>query len=104
MKSDNKEVVMYQPKPIDTSGIELPKELNDLIEHLAENNHHIWARQRIKEGWTYGPQRDDSNKQHPDLVPYNELSESEKEYDRNSAIETIKAVIASGYSLTLKVS
>ncbi len=90
---------MYQPKPIDTSDIQLPDDLNDLIEHLAENNHDIWARQRIKEGWTYGPQRDDAKKQHPDLVPYNELHESEKEYDRNSAIETIKAVIVLGYRL-----
>ncbi len=49
---------MYNPKPIDTSNIELPKELNDLIEHLAENNHDIWASQRIKEGWTFGPKRE----------------------------------------------
>ncbi len=95
---------MYEPKPIDTSNIELPKELNDLIEHLAENNHDTWAKQRIQEGWSFGPKRNDDKKHHPDLVPYNELSESEKEYDRKSAIETIKAVIASGYSLALKVS
>ncbi len=95
---------MYNPKPIDTSNIELPKELNDLIEHLAENNHDIWASQRIKEGWTFGPKRDDDKKFHPDLVPYNELSESEKEYDRKTSIETIKAVIASGYSLIRKAA
>lgn len=89
---------MYQPKPIDTSHIELPDELSDLIEKLAENNHDIWAMQRIKEGWTYGPQRDDNKKEHPDLIPYNDLPESEKEYDRNSAMETIKAVIALGYN------
>ena len=95
---------MYKPKPIDTSKIVLPDELMDLIEHLAKNNHDIWAKQRIHEGWTYGPKRDDDKKLHPDLVLYNELTESEKEYDRNSAIETIKGVIASGYSLTLKIS
>jgi hypothetical protein len=89
---------MYQPKPIDTSHIEVPEELQALIEKLAENNHDIWAMQRINEGWTYGPQRDDNKKEHPDLIPYNDLPESEKEYDRNSAMETIKAVIALGYN------
>ena len=90
---------MYQPNPIDTSTVSLPDDLNDLIEKLAENNHDIWAAQRIKEGWTYGLNRDDNKKEHPDLIPYSDLPESEKEYDRNSAIETIKAVIALGYTL-----
>ncbi len=93
---------MYSPTPIDTSKIVLPDELMDLIEHLAENNHDIWAKQRTQEGWTYGTKRDDDKKLHPDLVPYNELSESEKEYDRNSAIETIKAIMASGYGFKKK--
>ena len=93
---------MYQPKPIDTSDIELPDELNNLIEKLAENNHDIWALQRIQEGWTYGPKRDDSKKEHPELVPYDELPESEKDYDRNSALETIKAIMASGYGFKKK--
>ncbi len=90
---------MYQPKPINTKKIKLSDGLNNLIERLAENNHDIWAVMRIEEGWTYGPNRDDAKKEHPDLLPYNELSEEEKEYDRNSAIETIKAVIAAGYSI-----
>jgi len=90
---------MYKPKPIETSHIATPQELKDLIEHLAENNHDIWAEQRIKDGWTYGPQRDDNKKEHPDLVPYTKLSESEKEYDRNSARETIKAIISLGFNL-----
>ncbi len=88
---------MYQPKPINTAHIEFPEELIDLIERLAENSHDIWARQRIKDGWVYGPERNDTNKEHPDLVPYNELPEDEKKYDRDSAIETIKSVIALGY-------
>jgi hypothetical protein len=88
---------MYQPKPIDTSHVKVPEELHALIEKLAENNHDIWAAQRIKEGWTYGSKRDDGKKEHPDLIPYNDLPESEKEYDRNSAKETIKAVMALGY-------
>lgn len=91
---------MYSPSPINTSKIDIPKELNNLIEKLAENNHELWAQQRIKEGWTYGPKRNDAKKQHPDLVPYNELPESEKEYDRISTRETIKTIISLGFNLS----
>lgn len=87
----------YRPDPIDTSNIALPPELLELTERLAENAHDVWARQRIAEGWTYGPQRDDMAKKHPDLVPYGELPESEKEYDRSAAMETLKAIVALGY-------
>ena len=90
---------MYYPSPIDTSKINVPKEINALIEHLAKNNHEIWAQQRIKEGWIYGPKRNDEGKQHPDLIPYDELTESEKDYDRNSARETIKVIISLGFNL-----
>ncbi len=90
---------MYLPSPIDTSKIDLPKELNALMEHLAENNHDNWAQQRIKEGWTYGPKRNDDKKQHPDLVPFDRLPETEKEYDRNSSRETLKAIISLGFNL-----
>lgn len=89
----------YQPKPIDTSKLTLPSGLTELVERLAENNHDNWARQRIAEGWTYGPRRDDKAKTHPDLVPYSELPDSEKEYDRNSVMETLKAIIALGYRI-----
>lgn len=89
----------YQPKPIDTSKVELPQELAELQERLAENAHDVWARQRMAEGWSYGPQRNDAARQHPDLVPYQDLPESEKEYDRNAAMETLKAIIALGYRI-----
>lgn len=87
----------YEPKPIDTSKVELSEELVDLTERLAENTHDVWAAQRMSEGWTYGPQRDDVAKTHPCLVPYSELPESEKEYDRKTAMETLKAIVAMGY-------
>ena len=90
---------MYTRKPIDTSGVELPEGLLQLIERLAENAHDTWASQRTKEGWTYGLKRDDSAKKHPDLVPYNDLPDSEKNYDRAMAIETIKLILASGYRI-----
>jgi len=89
----------YQPKPIATSGVELPLELNALTEQLAENAHDLWAAQRLAEGWTFGPQRDDQVKEHPCLVPYSTLPESEKEYDRQSALGTLKAILALGYRI-----
>jgi len=89
----------YKPKPKDTSKIELTPGLKELVEQLAENTHDVWAQQRILSGWTYGPHRDDSSKQHPGLVPYGELADSEKEYDRNSAVETIKVLSSLGYTI-----
>jgi len=91
--------VTYQPKPIDTSSVTLSDDLLALTERLAENAHDIWARQRMSEGWTYGPQRDDASKKHPDLVAYSDLPESEKQYDRNAAMETLKAIVALGYEV-----
>ena len=89
----------YSPKPIDTAKIKLPGSLLKLTERLAENAHDIWAKLRIEQGWTYGPKRDDANKKHPDLIPYAELADSEKQYDRNTAMETLKAIIALGYKI-----
>ena len=90
---------VYIPKPIDTSGVTLPENLIALTEQIAEQVHDIWAQGRIAEGWTYGEERDDESKQTPCLVPYSELSETEKEYDRKTAIETIKLIVALGYKV-----
>ena len=89
----------YKPEPMDTSKIELPQSLKLLVERLAQHVHDIWSQQRITEGWTWGMERNDQSKQHPDLVDYKDLPESEKEYDRNTATETIKAIMASGYRI-----
>ena len=89
----------YDPKPIDTSAIKLSDDLLELTEKLAENAHDNWAKRRMSEGWTWGRQRDDKSKKHPDLIPYEDLTESEKEYDRKTAMETIKAIIALGYRI-----
>ena len=89
----------YNPKPIDTSDINLPEELLALTERIAENIHDVWAVGRLQQGWTYGPIRDDAKKETPCLVPYSELPESEKEYDRNTAMETLKLIIKMGYSI-----
>ncbi len=90
---------MYQPKPIDTSKIQLPEELLALTEKIAENVHENWSVGRIREGWTYGKQRDDEKKTTPCLVPYDELSEEEKSYDRITAMETLKLIVALGYRI-----
>lgn len=89
----------YTPKPIETSAITLPDDLLELTERLAESTHAHWAAQRMAEGWTYGKARDDAAKKHPDLVPYADLSDSEKQYDRTTAMETLKAVLALGYEI-----
>jgi len=90
---------MYIPKPIDTDNVRLSDELMQLCELLAENVHDVWAEGRISEGWTLGERRDDISKQTPCLVPYGELPESEKEFDRKTALSTIKAIIALGYRI-----
>lgn len=87
----------YQPRPIDTAHVDLPVELHALIERLAEHIHDVWALQRLADGWCYGPARNDALQQHPGLVSYSELSESEKAYDRNTAMQAIKAAVALGY-------
>ena len=89
----------YVPNPIDTSSVQLSKDLPELTERLAENAHDNWAMLRMSEGWTWGNQRDDDAKKHPDLIPYGDLPDSEKEYDRKSAMETLKAIIALGYKI-----
>ncbi len=89
----------YQPKPIDTSKVKLPVEIDSLTEQLAESTHDIWALTRINDGWVYGPSRNDPKKEHPCLIPYSELPDSEKEYDRNTAMETLKAIYALGYRI-----
>ena len=89
----------YTPKPIDLSDVELTEDLNDLREAIAENAHEIWAENRQAEGWTYGPQRDDQLKQTPDMVPYSQLPEGEKEYDREMAMKTIRLLKKLGYDL-----
>ena len=90
----------YKPKPIDTKDIVLPTELNNLIEEMSKNVHEVWAETRISQGWTYGEERNDAEKKHPCLVPYEELSEEEKEYDRNTSIETIKLILKLGFKIT----
>lgn len=90
---------MYEPKPTDTGDVTLPPELCALTEKIASNVHEVWAKARMNEGWRYGEKRDDIKKETPCLVPYDALPESEKEYDRNTAMETIKLIVKLGYRI-----
>lgn len=90
----------YIPEPIDTSDIVLSEDLQNLCEKLAENTHEVWAKGRIDDGWTYGTSRNDEKKQTPCLVPYSDLSESEKAYDRNTVIQALKLIQKFGYVIT----
>lgn len=89
----------YEPHPLDLSDVELEEELIELREAIAENAHEVWAHARKLEGWTYGKERDDAKKLHPDMLPYHALPECEKKYDRQMAIETIKLVKKLGWDL-----
>ena len=92
----------YRPAPMDTSEIVLPKALQELTEQMARNVHEVWAQTRIAQGWSYGPERDDATKKHPCLIPYEELPEAEREYDRNTAVETIRLILKLGFKLEPK--
>ena len=100
----------YIPRPEKLSGIRLPDELEPLVELMAKNVHEVWAAGRMAEGWTWGPERDaegwtwgperdDGLKRHPCLVPYEELPESERDYDRNTALNTLKLILSLGFKI-----
>ena len=90
----------YVPQPVDTKDVQLPVELDELVEKIAENVHEVWAESRISEGWQYGEDRSDALKQHPCLVPYEDLPENEKAYDRNTALGTLKLITKLGFKIT----
>lgn len=95
MKNNN-----YIPQPEDTAGVEIPAELMELAEQMARNVHEVWARSRMAQGWTWGPERDDAARRHPCLVPYDELPESEKEYDRATSQETLRLILKLGFGIS----
>lgn len=90
----------YTPLPIDTNDIELSDDLKMLTEQMSKNTHEIWAKTRMQNGWTYGDERNDILKTHPCLVPYEKLSEEEKEYDRNTSIGTLKLILKLGFKIS----
>ena len=95
---------MYTPKPIDTSDVFLPEELVALTEKIAENVHDVWSAGRMAEGWIYGEKKDAEKKTTPLVIPYSELPESEKAYDRNTAFETLRLIVKMGYRIEKRVN
>ena len=89
----------FIPKPVDTTDIKLSEELNHFVERIAKNTHEVWAQGRIEEGWTWGPVRNDELKKHPCLIPYEELPENEKDYDRKTSVETLKMILKLGWKI-----
>jgi hypothetical protein len=91
--------LMNTPHPIDTSDIHLSPELFELMEQIAAHVHDVWAEGRLAEGWQYGAERNDERKEHPCLISYNELPEHEKEYDRKTALGTLKVIKLLGFRI-----
>jgi hypothetical protein len=89
----------YTPAPVDTTNVQLPEELMALAEAIAKNVHEVWAQNRMNEGWTFGPVRDDQKRQTPCLIPYEQLPEEEKAYDRNTAFGTLKFIVSQGFEI-----
>ena len=89
----------YTPQPLDVLDVKLPEDLEQLVEKMSKNVHEVWAESRMKQGWKYGCQRNDELKTHPCLVPYEELPEEEKEYDRNTSIGTLKLIMKLGFKI-----
>ncbi|MBO5920454.1 MAG: Ryanodine receptor Ryr [Bacteroidales bacterium] len=90
----------YVPQPMDTSDVQLPEELNELVERMAKNVHEVWAQSRIDQGWVYGQERSDALKTHPCLIPYEDLPEIEKAYDRDTALGTLKLICKLGFKIS----
>lgn len=99
MNHDNTDMT-YKPNLVDTTTVRIPSNLESLIEQLSEQVHESWAATRIAQGWSYGPSRDDATLQHPGLVPYSELTESEKDVDRATVVSTIKLMLHFGYEIS----
>lgn len=90
----------YVPSPLDTSDVTLPKELDELSELLSRHVHEVWCKSRINNGWSYGVSRNDELKETPCIVPYDDLSEEEKGYDRITTQETLKLIIKLGFEIS----
>lgn len=86
--------------PDDGARALLPPEIGQLLETLAEAVHESWAAQRRADGWRYVPRRDDARKEHPGLLPYADLPESEKQYDRQTVRGVLRALAALGYQVS----
>jgi len=90
---------MWQPEPTDTHDVVIPPQVADVMEILSQHAHDTWGRKRIEDRWRYGPTRDDEEKLHPNLVPYDQLTDGEKSYDRELIAETIRLLLKLGFTI-----
>ena len=89
----------YVPQPVEANDVVLPVELDELVEKIAKNVHEVWAQSRMEQGWVYGEERNDTLRTHPCLIPYEELPEVEKAYDRDTALGTLKLITKLGFKI-----
>jgi hypothetical protein len=67
-----------------------------MLETLAEAEHRRWMAEKILAGWQFGEKRDNSRKLHPSIKIYSQLTEAEKQKDR----DTVQAALQRMESLT----
>jgi hypothetical protein len=89
----------YKPRPLKTSEVQLDPDLQANVEAIAQNIHEVWAQARQDGGWKYGPERNDELKEHPSMISYEALSESEKEIDRGTVEQTLKTAVKLGFEV-----
>mmetsp|Transcript_41463 Transcript_41463/g.66631 ORF Transcript_41463/g.66631 Transcript_41463/m.66631 type:complete len:1976 (+) Transcript_41463:29-5956(+) len=99
LDSREKEAHTFVPNPLNTDRAFLNAGLVKLATELARNTHNVWAKAKVENGWTYAKTRDDTNKKHSDLLPYDDLTEGSQQYNLDVSVETLKVVISLGYSI-----
>ncbi len=71
----------------------------ETLERLAEAAHIVWMEGKVRDGWKYGPVTDKANKIHSCIIPYDQLSETDKESDRDMVRGIPSILAAAGYKM-----
>lgn len=94
------ETATYTPAPASLDDVELPKGISELVETMAAHNHDVWAESKIKKGYSFGYVTSDEAMTHCDLIPYEDLTEEKKQYDRDTSLGALKLILSLGYTIT----